>query len=141
MSHPGGRPSKYDPAYCDQVILCLSQGHSVTAFAGEIGVARATVFNWANENPEFLDALKVGQALATKFWERILVQVAAKGEGNATATIFGLKNRASEDWADKIHTELTGKDGGPIETKDLTDQETARRLAFLLARGVQGTKG
>ena len=35
--------------------------------------------------------------------------------------------------------EVTGKDGGPIETKDLSDKEIARRLAFLLAAGARET--
>ena len=36
--------------------------------------------------------------------------------------------------ADKA--EITGRDGGPIETK-MTDLEGARRIAFSLARAVQ----
>jgi hypothetical protein len=37
--------------------------------------------------------------------------------------------------ADK--TELTGKDGGPIETRELSDTEAARRIAFTLARAAK----
>jgi hypothetical protein len=37
--------------------------------------------------------------------------------------------------ADK--TELTGKDGGPIETRELSDTEAARRIAFTLARATK----
>ncbi len=33
--------------------------------------------------------------------------------------------------------EHTGKDGGPIETVDLSDTEAARRIAFTLAKAVQ----
>ena len=33
--------------------------------------------------------------------------------------------------------EHTGKDGGPIETVDLTDTELARRIAFALTKGAQ----
>jgi hypothetical protein len=135
-----GRPSKYSPDYCSEVVIFLSEGHSVTAFAGHIGVSRATVFNWANEHSEFLDALKAGQAAATKFWEAILIKVARDGGGNATAAIFGLKNRASEDWADKVLNEHTGKDGGPIETTDLTDADVARRVGFILNKGIQPPK-
>lgn len=135
-----GRPTSYDPIYCDAVIKCMANGHSATGFAGSIGVCRATVFNWANDHPEFLVALKAGQAAASQFWERILAKIASEGGGNATAAIFGLKNRASEDWADKVLTELTGKNGGAIETKDMTersDLEIARRLAFLLEKGAR----
>lgn len=134
---PGGRPSKYRDAYCVEVIETLAEGLSVTAFAGRIGVNRATVFNWANEHPEFFDALKVGQAKAAEFWEKLLVENARTGKGNATACIFGLKNRASEDWADKVLNEHSGPNGGPIQTEELSDLERARRLAFLLSKGAR----
>lgn len=129
-----GRPSSYDPAYCDKVIKFLAGGHSVTAFAGHIGVARSTIFKWADEIVEFSDALKVGQAKATAFWEAILVKVARDGGGNATAAIFGLKNRAGEDWADKVLNEHTGKDGGAIQVDSLSTADRARALAAFVAK-------
>jgi phage terminase small subunit len=36
--------------------------------------------------------------------------------------------------------ELTGKDGGPIETADLTDADVARRVGFILNKGVLAQK-
>jgi DNA-binding XRE family transcriptional regulator len=74
----------------------MSATLSQADFARKIGVARSTVFKWAEEHQEFSDALKVGQARATEFWEKILVKVARDGGGNATAAIFGLKNRAHD---------------------------------------------
>ncbi len=134
---PGGRPSKYSEAYCNEVIACLAEGHSVTAFAGRIGVARSSVFKWAAEIPEFSDALKVGQAKATEFWERILVKIASEGGGNATAAIFGLKNRASDDWSDKTVQEHTGKDGGPIKVADVSTTEAARLILATLREAAE----
>lgn len=40
----------------------------------------------------------------------------------------------------KDRVELTGKDGGPITTADVSDAETARRIAFALNKGVQAEK-
>lgn len=37
---------------------------------------------------------------------------------DVTAQIFWLKNRRPDLWRDRHHTELTGKDGGPIETSN-----------------------
>lgn len=37
----------------------------------------------------------------------------------------------------KERIEHTGKDGGPIETKELSDNEVARRMAFLLTKAAQ----
>lgn len=99
------RPTKYDPAYCDDARAFLAEGYSVAAFAGSIGVATSTVYKWVEEHPEFSDAIKAGQAGAVHWWENRLRDVAAKGEGNATACIFGLKNRAPSEWRDKTETE------------------------------------
>jgi hypothetical protein len=111
-----GRPSTYDPAYCDQVVEFLKDGYSLTAFAGEIGVARSTIFKWAEEHSEFSDSIKMGQAAATLWWEKANRALAVGGSGNATACIFGLKNRAAEDWRDISTKELSGPNGAPIET-------------------------
>lgn len=37
-------------------------------------------------------------------------------------------------------TELTGANGGPITTQELSDTESARRVAFLLAKAVETSK-
>jgi len=108
---PGGRPSKYDPAYCEAVIDLMENGYSITEFAGSIRVARSTVYKWADEFPEFSDALNTGQAISALWWENRLRDVAEKNEGNATAAIFGLKNRAADDWRDKQAVDHTSSDG------------------------------
>ena len=100
---PGGRPTKYDPEFCERVIDLMEQGYSATAVAGKMRVARSTLYKWAEDNPEFSDALNIGRACAQAWWEDRLRGVAEKNEGNASAAIFGLKNRGTEDWleADK----------------------------------------
>jgi DNA-binding XRE family transcriptional regulator len=107
----GGRPTKYDPAFCDMVVPFMEQGYSTTALAGHLGVSRQTVYNWMDENPQFFDAVKQGMAASAIWWENCLRDTAAKGEGNATAAIFGLKNRASEDWRDKQEVDHRSPDG------------------------------
>jgi hypothetical protein len=42
-------------------------------------------------------------------------------------------------YGEKVHTEVTGKDGGPIETHELSETEAARRIAFALAKGAAST--
>ena len=112
-----GRPSKFSPAYCDLIIEHLAEGASITSFAAEIGVARSTINQWAEDYPAFSEALKVAKAKCAAWWERQLRQIATTGggPGSATAVIFGLKNMASDDWRDKQEHEHSGKDGGPIE--------------------------
>lgn len=37
--------------------------------------------------------------------------------------------------------ELTGKDGGPLQTEDVGARELARRLAFIIAKGAHENAG
>lgn len=105
---PAGRPSKYDPAYCDQAREFLKDGYSIAAFAGSIGVAVSTVSLWITTHEEFSDAVKAGQAAATLWWENRARELAlGTSDGNPTTVIFGLKNRASDQWRDKFDQEHT----------------------------------
>jgi len=105
-----GRPTKYHPMYCEAIIDFMAEGYSVTAFAGSILVSRPTIYVWANEHLEFLDALKVGQARSAIWWENCLRDNALTGNGNATAAIFGLKNRVVDDWRDKRDLDFSSSD-------------------------------
>lgn len=109
-----GRPSDYDPAFCEQAVEFLREGYSIAAFAGHIGVARSTVYKWIDEHEDFSDAVKTGQAGAVLWWEKANRALALGGEGNATAIVFGLKNRAPDEWRDIKATELSGPNGGAI---------------------------
>lgn len=104
-----GRPSKYEPEFCDQIREFLKDGYSVAAFAGHIGVAYSTVSLWEKEHPEFSEAVKQARAAATLWWEeRNRESALGSSGGNATSIIFGLKNRAPEEWRDKTETEHSG---------------------------------
>jgi hypothetical protein len=96
MPHAGGRPTKYDPKYCEEVIEYMGRGFSKTAFAGRIGIARNTLLNWADENPEFLRAIKIGESSRTGALEE---QMLSEDLGpRVTARIFALKNACREEW-------------------------------------------
>lgn len=124
----GGRPTKYDPKFCEDVIEYMSLGFSATAAAGYIGVSRATLYKWADEHEEFMDALKTGQAKAALWWETAHRGVAIGEDGNASATIFALKNRAPDDWRDR--REVSAEHSGKISTEP-TAQDLAQYLAKL----------
>lgn len=106
-----GRPTKYKPEYCEQVIPFMSQGYSTKAFAGHIGVSLATVYNWMESEPEFLEAIKGGQAASALWWEETLRNNAKTGEGSAASAIFGVKNRSQEEWKDKHEVDHSNSDG------------------------------
>lgn len=100
--HAGGRPTKYDPAYCQQSIDYMADGYSATAFAGHINVSFSTLKLWMEEHPEFSAAIKVARSKSAAWWEEALRNNALTGDGSATACIFGVKNRSQDEWKDKI---------------------------------------
>ena len=104
---PAGRPTKYDPAFCQVVIDEMAKGLSKEAVAGHLRISKQTLYNWAEEHSEFLDAINEGELASLYFWEKLGVMGAAGKvvNFNATAWVFNMKNRAG--WRDKI--EQTGE--------------------------------
>ena len=96
-----GRPSKYEPRFCQMAIDHMSYGASMTSFAAEIGVARSTINEWMTVHPEFSEAIKIAKAKCAAWWERLGRSGAMGGEVNPTLVIFGLKNMAADDWREK----------------------------------------
>lgn len=134
---PVGRPSKYDPSFCEAVVKVMGEGFSLGAFAGKIGVCRSTINEWMEQHPEFSVAVNRGKCSRLVHWEEAAMRVAKSGGtgGSATIIVFGLKNMGSDDWADKSHQEITGKNGGPIETKELSARELIRsRISGIASR-------
>lgn len=127
-----GRPSKYDPAFCDEAVTFLEQGYSTTALAGHLKVSRSTLYKWADEHEAFSDALKTGQAMSAVWWEDRLRAVAMGEDGNASAAIFGLKNRAADDWREKVIQDHTSSDGSMTPK-----EQSPRDLAKALLAGLQ----
>lgn len=103
-----GRPTKYEPEYCERLIQFMAEGFSFEAFAGELRISKKTLYNWLEENEDFLHAKDEGFQLSRLWWERVGRQIAQKNKGNATAFIFNMKNRFKEDWRDRHEVEQTG---------------------------------
>jgi transposase len=99
---PAGRPTKYEPQMCEQLIKCGKQGFSVVEMACHIGIHKDTLYDWAKNNPEFSDSLKIAMQHSQDWWEK-KGRAATFGEiegFNPTAYIFQMKNRFREDYSD-----------------------------------------
>ncbi len=112
----GGRPSKFKPAYCGKVIEHMTEGASLTSFAGEIGVARSSINEWMAEHPEFSEAVRVGKSKCAAWWEARGRDIALGngGPGASTLAVFGMKNMGHDDWSDKQQFEHSGPGGSPL---------------------------
>lgn len=112
---PAGRPTKYRPEYCEMIIEHMAKGLSKEAFAGVIGIHKETIYNWAEANSEFSDAIKIGEAKCRVFWEQAGIDgMMGNIEGfNAASWVFNLKNRFG--WRDR--QEVTGENGAPFTVR------------------------
>lgn len=130
-----GRPTLYQEAYAEQAFKLCLLGATNEQLADFFGVAVATIHNWKDAHPEFLDALKAGKEeadsrVAQSLYRRALgyehsaVKILSyEGESfeheytekyppDTTAAIFWLKNRQPHLWRDR--KEVTGPDGQPL---------------------------
>jgi hypothetical protein len=115
-----GRPSLYDPSYCERVIELGREGLSVVEMAAEIGVARNTLeVNWTEEHPQFLQAFTQAKQLSQAWWER------TGRTGMLTKGIDGgiwsrsMAARFPADWREVKGTELSAPGGGPISIAEI----------------------
>jgi transposase-like protein len=112
---PAGRPSGYKPEFGEEVESFMEAGYSKMAAAGKIGVCYNTLKSWMEQHPEFLTAVKRGEAKRAMKLEADLLD--ADSGPKVTSRIFALKNAAPDEWRDKHTTEHVGKDDGPIKTE------------------------
>jgi orotate phosphoribosyltransferase-like protein len=112
-----GRPSLYDPAFCETVIELGKQGMSVIEMACEIGVSRNTLeTNWPAEHPEFLEAFTRAREESQAWWERAGRVGMLSNTISAPIWSRSMAARFPKDWREVKGTEHSGPDGAPIAT-------------------------
>lgn len=122
---PGGRPSDYRPEYCDAVIEMGEQGFSVVEMAAALKVSRNTLeTNWPKDHPEFLEAFTHARVASQAWWERMGREslIMSPGQGTFQASVWSrsMAARFPADWRENKGVEVTGANGGPIETRQVT---------------------
>lgn len=144
---PAGRPSEYNPDTHPTIAECLARkGLTNTEIADGIGVCPATIQNWLNSYPEFLEAVKRGKQSADDNVEKSLykraiggyiketktitnvdgetrTEVTEKHVADTTAMIFWLKNRRPKEWRDKQEIEHSGTVSWVDLVKDATTDQ------------------
>lgn len=125
-----GRPSLYDPAYCDQVMEWGAQGKSKAWMCANLGIARQTLENWAEAHPEFLDAITRAMLMSQAWWEdqgqSYMLMGHQSGTFNASVWSRSMAARFPADWREKSEQTIQGPDGGPLTviTRKIVDTKT-----------------
>jgi len=115
---PVGRPSQYDPAYCERIIELGRLGKSIEQIAAQIGVGTKTMYNWRDEFPEFLRALEIAKELELDWWENIAqnMMVENKDGSKLNSAIWSrsMAARFPKKYRESTKTEITGENGAPL---------------------------
>jgi transposase len=118
MANPVGRPSKYDPAFCERVIQLGKLGKSVEQIACELDVGTKTIYNWRDEHPEFLRALDMAREFEQNWWETIaqthMIEEKDAAKLNASIWSRSMAARFPKKYRESTKQEITGADGAPL---------------------------
>ena len=115
---PVGRPTLYDPKYCEEVIALGKIGKSTEAIGAILGVGTKTLYNWRDQNPEFLHALELAKEFELQWWEDIaqthMVENKESDKLNATIWSRSMAARFPKKYRESVKQEITGADGVPL---------------------------
>jgi hypothetical protein len=160
MAKPKGRPSTYTPEMVADICQKLSEGKSLRAICDLPGMpAQSTVFLWLQRHSEFSEQYACARVAQAEFWADQIVEIADDTSADVVFDEDGneraqheivqrsrlrvdtrkwlMSKLAPKKYGDRVVAEHVGRDGGPIETVDLSETEVARRIAFTLARGAR----
>lgn len=148
-----GQPTKYKPEFTEQVKMLCFLGATDEQLAIFFKVCELTINNWKKDHPDFFESIKNAKLDADHQIGKSLFQRALGyehpeervfcSEGEITthqttkhyppdtqAIRLWLLNRQPKEWRDPSQLEVTGPDGGPIQSqyvinpvkpKELTD--------------------
>ena len=137
---PVGNQTLYTPEIGEEICERLSQGQSLQpTICQEMGIKWRTVYEWKDKHPDFAAnyarARRIGcHLIATR------TRDTARGKGDSTGDVVRdkliidtdlrlLRSWLPDIYGDKAHLEHTGKDGGPIEHKDVSASDLAKKLS------------
>ena len=115
---PVGRPSLYDPKYCEEVVTLGRIGKSVEQIAANLNVSLRTMYSWRDAHEEFLHALDDAKTYEQAWWEEqaaaYMVENKESDRLNATLWSRSMAARFPKKYRESTKTEITGADGTPL---------------------------
>jgi hypothetical protein len=138
-----GRPSEYTPELATRICAEVAAGRSVRSVCREEDFpGERTVFAWLSLHDDFQQQYARAKEASADCHADEIIEIADDDSlpaDDRRVRIDARKWVASKlkprRYGDKIAAELTGKDGAPIELRDTSTLEAARRVAFLLTQG------
>lgn len=92
------RALKYDPEFCWTVRGLAQAGKFPESWCAEIGVTMSTLYRWADEYPEFNEAVEISWHLLNHFWTEYAVSNLSNIDLRSTVLLELLRKRFPETW-------------------------------------------
>jgi hypothetical protein len=117
---PFGRPTLYDPLFCDEVRKLGALGKSVEQIATKLGVSLRVVYDWKERYPDFLQALDDAKMAEQTWWEdQAQAYMLENKDGpklNASIWSRSMAARFPKKYRESVKQEITGENGAPLLT-------------------------
>lgn len=140
-----GRPTTYTEKIASEILERIASGESVRSIARDDRMpAQSTIFKWSFDNPEFSVQYEKAKAVAAESLAEEMEEIARQEEDTTRAKLiidtrkWNLSKQIPKRFGDRIHQELTGKDGGPVQIENLSELSDAE-LAKIAAASEGGT--
>jgi len=115
---PVGRPSLYDPSFCERAIELGRIGKSIEQIAANLGVSTRVLFDWRDKHDEFLRALEYAKELELDWWETIgqthMIEEKESAKLNASIWSRSMAARFPKKYRESTKQEITGAEGAPL---------------------------
>ena len=142
------RPSKYKPETGDRICQMLAGGQSASKACKSVGVSLMSMYRWLREHEEFRDNYARAREDQADTFADEMCDIADEEEDVQRAKLkidarkWVAARMKPKSWGDRSAIEHSGPNGGPIESKDVTErdaEEFASRIAGLAAAGSAGS--
>ena len=115
---PVGRPTKYDPAFCEQVVELGRIGKSIEQIAANLGVSTRVLFDWRDKHEDFLHALEYAKELELDWWETVgqthMIENKESDKLNASIWSRSMAARFPKKYRESTKQEIVGAEGAPL---------------------------
>lgn len=134
---PRGRPSLYDPAYCDRALELAAEGCGKAEIAAALGVSAKTLTAWAKAHEDFKEAMARAKDIEYAWW----LSAGRKGQfmrnWSASGWALQMRNRFGKRFRDKGAGAIESEQRAELDAEALRE-EIERKLSCIAAAGAAG---
>jgi len=120
-----GRPTTYDPAYCDQIVALGKEGLSRWQIASKLNIGWRNLQNWEGAHDDFRAALEEARLDSLCYWEELAQNHMVENPGgprlNTGLWSRSMSARFPDQYRENSKLEVTGKNDGPIQVDMVHD--------------------